>query len=187
MSSQAEALSAEILNQLREKDISKEAALSQIETFKTGIPFTELLRPCTLGDGIENIVDNLERYVEIFEKESGQKKVSKFVPASGAASRMFKELLSISSAGDEVNRDELTKDDSSESKTFLTFIENLSKFAFYDDLNEVMAKDDINLERLLNKGTYKDIADYTLGPSGLNYANLPKGIIEFHKYKNRSG
>lgn len=186
MSSQAETLSEELLKQLREKDISKEAALSQIETFKSGIPFTKLLRPCTIGDGIENIDNQIENYVEIFEKSTAQKEVTKFVPASGAASRMFKELLSASSEVDEVNRDTLIEEDTKDSNTFLTFIDNISKFAFFDHLNKALAKDELNLENLLQEGKYKNIADYTLGPSGLNYTNLPKGIIEFHKYRDGS-
>lgn len=184
MSSQAEPLSEEILKLLRERDISKEAAVSQIETFVNGIPFTELLRPCTVGDGIENVDNHLEKYVEIFETESETKEITKFVPASGAASRMFKELLALSSSGDEVRRADLTRDNNTDSKTFLTFIDNLSKFAFYDDLKALMAEDNFNLESLLEEATYKKIADYTLAADGLNYANLPKGIIEFHKYND---
>ncbi len=183
MSSQAGPLSEEILKQLAEKHISKEAALSQIETFKTGIPFTELLRPCTIGDGINTVDNQIEKYVEIFEAESGSKKVTKFVPASGAASRMFKELLSVSSGEKEVNREALIQEDTKDSRTFLIFIDNITKFAFYDDLNEAMAKDGLNLQGLLNDDTYKQVADYTLGSDGLNYANLPKGIIKFHNYK----
>ena len=183
MTSQAGPLSEEILKQLAEKHISKESALSQIETFKTGIPFTELLRPCTIGDGINNIDNQIENYVEIFDAESGSKKVTKFVPASGAASRMFKELLSVSAGEKEVSREALVQEDTKESNIFLTFIDNIAKFAFYDDLNDALAKSSLNLQGLLDDHKYKQIADYTLGADGLNYANLPKGIIKFHKYK----
>lgn len=186
MNSQTETISEEILVQLHEKGISKEAALTQIDTFKKGIPFTQLLRPCTIGDGIENIDKELEEYINIYKQESASRNVIKFVPASGAASRMFKELLSIVGTQEEVTRNDLIDNDSKEAKTFLDFIDNISKFAFTDELTRLMEKDAIDLCSLLNEERYKSIADYTLGPIGLNYANLPKGIIQFHKYGNKS-
>ena len=186
MNTQSELLSEEILSQLKEKGVSKEAALSQIETFKKGIPYTELVRPCTLGDGIENIDAELDKFVEIYETESVSRKVVKFVPASGAASRMFKELLAVNSRGSEINKDELNKSGDSDSREFLRFIDGISQFAFVDELKNVMARDGFNLDELLTEGRYKSIADYIVGPVGLNYANLPKGIIEFHIYKDKS-
>ncbi len=184
MSAQDHPLSEEILSQLREKDISEEAALSQIETFAKGIPFTELLRPCILGDGIISLDDDIDKYTGIYEGESLSKKVIKFVPASGAASRMFKELLSVSSRGSEVRRDELAEEDTKDSNVFLTFIDNITEFAFYDDLRRQMSDDGLDIKSLLDQGVYKKIADYTMGADGLNYAHLPKGIIEFHKYED---
>ncbi|MEM7007964.1 MAG: DUF4301 family protein [Thermodesulfobacteriota bacterium] len=176
-------ISEEIISQLNQKGINEEIALSQIETFKNGIPYTELLRPCTVGDGIENIDDSVEKYIQIYDQESVNKNVIKFVPASGAASRMFKELLSIS-IRDNVNKNDLINDNTKESNIFLKFIDNIEKFAFLDDLIASLSGDGLDLETLLNEGNYKEIAQYTLGAKGLNYSNLPKGIIEFHKYEN---
>jgi len=175
-------LSEDIISQLKQKGVSVESALSQIETFKKGVPFTELVRPCKIGDGIDNIDADLEKYVGTFDSESKSKKVIKFVPASGAASRMFKDLLSVCGRDGEVTRDELMTEKSNDSKAFLTFIDNISKFAFSDELSSVLKNDGLNLAELLCSGEYRSIAEYTLGPSGLNYSNLPKGIIEFHNY-----
>ncbi|MGB3363335.1 MAG: DUF4301 family protein [Thermodesulfobacteriota bacterium] len=186
MTTQSGLLSEEIISQLQEKGISQELALSQIDKFKKGIPFTELLRPCTLGDGVENIDGELDKYVGIYEAESLSKKVIKFVPASGAASRMFKELLTVNGRGSEINKDELNQASDSDSRAFLHFIDCLSQFAFVDELKKSMAKDGFDLDSELAQGRYKSIADYTLGPVGLNYANLPKGIIEFHSYETSS-
>ncbi len=186
MNTQSEVLTEEILSQLKEKGVSKESALSQIETFKKGIPFTELLRPCILGDGIENIDPKIDEYLTLYEREALSKKVIKFVPASGAASRMFKELLSISSREGEVNRSDLIEENSKDSSVFLTFVDNILNLAFYNDLKLTMENDGHNIESLLEGGKYKKIANYTLGPDGLNYVNLPKGIIEFHRYGDKS-
>lgn len=186
MKAKSEFLSEEIVSQLREKGISQELALSQIETFKKGIPFTELIRPCRIGDGVENIDEELDKYVSIYEAQSLPKKVIKFVPASGAASRMFKELLAVNGRGSEITKDELNQVSDSDSLAFLHFINCLPQFAFVDELKKSMAKDGIDLDFELAQGRYKSIADYTLGPVGLNYSNLPKGIIEFHSYGNGS-
>jgi len=175
-------LSEEILLQLKEKGVSKEAVLTQIETFKKGIPFTELVRPCTLGDGIENIDKDVEKYSSFYESEALSKKIIKFVPASGAASRMFKELLAVSSRGSEVTKDTLTQAGDSESEAFLRFIDNIENFVFFEELKSVMEEDGLSVDQHLEESIYHDITGYTLGPSGLNYANLPKGIIKFHKY-----
>ena len=175
-------LSHETISQLKEKGVTVQSALSQIETFKKGIPFIELVRPCTIEDGIDNIDAELNEYIDTYESESELKNVVKFVPASGAASRMFKELLSVISRDGEVTRDELMNEKSNESKAFLTFIDNISKFAFSDELSSLLEKDGLNLGDLLSSGEYRSIAEYTLGPSGLNYSNLPKGIIKFHNY-----
>lgn len=186
MSNQSESLSEDVVLQLKEKGISEQLALSQIETFKKGIAFAELLNPCTLGDGVKNIDGDLDKYVGIYEKSSVSRKVVKFVPASGAASRMFKELLAVSSDGNEINKDELIVREDSEAKAFLNFIDSLYKFAFVNELKKAMAKDGLDLDTDFSRGSYKSIAEYTLGPVGLNYANLPKGIIEFHRYENGS-
>ena len=182
MKPECEQLSEEFISQLKEKGVTVESALSQIETFKKGIPFTELVRPCTIGDGIDNIDADLNEYIDNYESESKSKNVVKFVPASGAASRMFKELLSVIGRDGEVTREALLKDNSKESKSFLEFIDNISKFAFVDELKNIMKNDDLDLDELLNKGIYQSIVEYTLSPIGLNYSNLPKGIIEFHQY-----
>jgi len=182
MNLESEQLSHETISQLKEKGVTVESALNQIETFKKGIPFTELVRPCTIGDGIDNIDAKLNEYIDTYESESKSKNVVKFVPASGAASRMFKELLSVIGCVGEVTREALLNENSKESKTFLEFVDNILKFAFVDELKVLMKNDGLNMEDLLDNGQYKSIAEYNLGPIGLNYSNLPKGIIEFHQY-----
>ncbi len=182
LNSQDTILTEEILSQLEEKGVSKEAALSQIETFKRGIPYAELVRPCTLGDGIENIDKEAEKYSSLYEIEARSKKIIKFVPASGAASRMFKELLAVSERDSKINKEKLSRAGDSESEAFLRFIDNIENFVFFEELKSVMEEDGLSIDQHLEEAIYHDIAGYTLGSSGLNYANLPKGIIKFHNY-----
>ena len=90
--------SAEDLKQIQEKGLTKDDVLSQIETFRRGFPFSRLKRPCTPGDGIHVLgEDDLERLLPTYSQVALSGRAMKFVPASGAASRMFKSLLSFKS------------------------------------------------------------------------------------------
>ena len=62
------------------------------------------------------------------------------------------------------------------------FFDQLKEFAFYNALVKAMKKDDYSLTECLAKHEYKIIIDYLLNPVGLNYANLPKGLLLFHSY-----
>ena len=98
--------------------------------------------------------------------------------ASGAASRMFKALF------------EFLDGDSDSPKAgspVEQFIAQLHNFAFYDELNEVSKKlYNADLDTLVNDGRNKDIVAALLGKDGLNYGNLPKGLLKFHSYADGS-
>jgi hypothetical protein len=109
----------------------------------------------------------------------------KFVPASGAASRMFKLLLSFlhrsASLDQEHTSAEATSNDP-EYHDVLRCMRDLKRFAFYDDLKSVLATNGLNIEALVEQGQYQDILAYLLTSKGLNYANLPKALLKFHRY-----
>jgi hypothetical protein len=110
------------------------------------------------------------------------------VPASGAASRMFKKLQSVLTNSKTTHK-ELEKAANSgdeASSSVLEFINNLEHFAFYDDLKKQMMDAGLNLEQLKKQGEYKEILKFTLGPAGLGYAGKPKGSIKFHNYPEGS-
>jgi len=95
------------LEQLKEKGISVDMAKDQVRNFEKGFPFIKLAAPATPGDGIIQIdKDQLKEYVQFYEENSPALDIVKFVPASGAATRMFKDLFTW--------RDELRKGNSSE-------------------------------------------------------------------------
>lgn len=110
------------------------------------------------------------------------------MPASGAASRMFRSLEAISAHLDPIDEKHpkafLAVDDP-DRKAFLRFIENMNRFAFYDDLKTTLAEAGYDVERLLSQGRYKPILEYLLSSNGLGYAELPKGLIKFHTYEDR--
>ncbi len=166
-------------------EISIEAIIQQVEIFERGIPFVKLERCCTTGDGIKILTEGVHvKLIKLFEQALGKGRVTKFVPASGAASRMFKSLLYALNEKKEVNGSHLKNGDTVSDVN--KFLKNLSIFAFYDDLKAAINSAGKKIEDLLVQNDAAEILKYLLTPYGLNYANLPKGCIKFHKYPDGS-
>jgi len=170
-------------------DIPVETIIEQIETFKKGIPYVRIVRACTIEDGIRIIPEeHYNKYFDLFQSAVDNERVIKFVPASGAASRMFKKLQSVLTNSKTTHK-ELEKAANSgdeESSSVLEFINNLEHFAFYDDLKKQMMDAGLNLEQLKKQGEYKEILKFILDSVGLGYAGKPKGSIKFHNYPEGS-
>ena len=168
-------------------EIPFEKIVNQVETFEKGIPFLKLVRPCTISEGL-HVIDEEEDYEDListFQEAIENERIIKFVPASGAASRMFKKLQAVLKKFGDVNRfvlEEAASNKDEDSKAVLKFIDSINKFAFYSDLKFEMADDGYDFEILLKEGNYTQILKYTLDSIGLNYANQPKGSIKFHNY-----
>ncbi|GBD89119.1 hypothetical protein BMS3Abin03_03069 [bacterium BMS3Abin03] len=170
----------------RSNEISFGNILKQIEIFEKGIPFLKLNRPCKIGDGIIVIPEEKHnQLINKFQDAVNEGRVMKFVPASGAASRMFKHLQSVSEKLKDVTLQTLqTLIDNGDTDAELVkeFIEKIKLFAFYPELEAKLSKGGYNIDELLSTGNYKEIIKYTLEPKGLNYAHHPKGSIKFHHY-----
>ncbi len=161
------------LQELELKEIPIEKANWQIEQFKKGVAPIKLSKPATVGDGILKL-DNIDEYIETFDKTEAH--MVKFVPASGAASRMFKDLFEFK---DKVARKpDLSLSEYPEIKKFFA---NIKKFAFYHKLNELFEKEG-GVDRLLNAKKYDTILSKLLTEDGLRYGSLPKGLLAFHLY-----
>ncbi len=163
------------LKTLASKGISEEQIKAQLEAFRTGFPFLNIEKAAAIGDGIVRYTEpEQEEYLKEWEDYLGEgHRVVKFVPASGAASRMFKNLFEF------LNQPyNLPKSDFE-----VKFFSNLKKFAFYEDLNEVCKKNEgKDIETLTEEGEYKTVVRNLLEEEGLNYGNLPKGLLKFHAY-----
>lgn len=141
----------------------------QLSDFKSGFPFLALDRPATIGDGIVRLEnDQITNYIERYQELISEKDLLKFVPASGAATRMFKELFEFVGSG-ELNAG--TK----------KFIEGLKNFAFYKELAEVLSHQGHHIDELIVAKDYKTVVQALLDESGLGYGSLPKGLLAFHK------
>ncbi len=153
---------------------SASALAKQVERFKNGFPSTRLERACTLNDGIYRIqADDKDELLGCFEEAANEGRFSRFVPASGAATRMFKHLLA------KLNGEEISEN---EQEMVQTFMDLLPVFPFYEDLKNAMQKGGENLEDAFANQDYNLILEYLLTETGLNYASLPKGLIPFHNY-----
>lgn len=157
------------LKQLAEKGISASEIENQLNEFRTGFPYLKLDGAASIGNGILSPNEEERKcFIGIWEnyKKEGHK-IVKFVPASGAASRMFKNMFAFADADYDVPETDFEK----------KYFECIKEFAFYDALNEK-----VNVENLLEAGQYKSVVNAMLDADGLNYGKLPKGILLFHKY-----
>lgn len=160
--------------QLQEHGITADAAALQIETFKKGFPFLEVTEPAVVSNGIMRLeCDEVDDLIDIYRSFEGN--VYKFVPASGAATRMFKDLfeaLDLKAATlSEVK-----------SRHIVRFFETLQKYPFYGILAKELWDNGYRIEQLEKRGDYKTILEFLLSEKGLAYGTSPKGILLFHKY-----
>ena len=160
---------------LNKKGITAEQVAEQLKTFKTGFPFLKLKAAATIGNGILSpSAEEREGFLAAWDAYCGQgNAILKFVPASGAASRMFKDLFAFLSADY----------DAPESAFEKNFFANIEKFAFYGDLNAMCVKNNgKSITELIEAGQYKAVVFNLLDFTGMNYGSLPKGLLKFHAY-----
>ena len=163
------------LKQIAQRGISAEQIENQLKEFETGFPFLRLEAAAAVGNGIiAPTVEERKKYVEAWEHYKSQgRKVVKFVPASGAASRMFKNIFAFVDAEYDVPTTDFEK----------KYFADIEKFAFYDALDAVCLKNEgKGIKALIAEGKYKAVAANMLKKEGLNYGQLPKGMLLFHKY-----
>lgn len=162
---------------LKSKGISEEQIAEQLACFKKGFPYLKLSAAASVEKGILTPDTNEQKeYMDAWEGYTQTDKVVvKFVPASGAASRMFKNLFEFLGADYNVPQTGFEK----------MFFEKIEDFAFYDDLNMACRKTvGEGVPALLASGNYKEIVAALLETAGLNYGALPKGLLKFHKYED---
>lgn len=161
---------------LAERGISEDTVVSQLDRFATGFPFLRLAGSATVNNGILRPDQYLEADATArWEKFlSDGATVCKFVPASGAASRMFKALFAFVDGNEDKPADGSPVDD---------LIRRLPDLAFASQLDDVLLKlHGMTSAQLMAAGRYKDVIAGIIRPEGLNYGQLPKGLLTFHRY-----
>ena len=165
------------LEELSARGITPEAAAHQVEEIRKGFPYLEILASASLEQGILRVETSEEAgYMDLWEEYllSGKASVYKMVPASGAASRMFKMLYNFLEAP-------YTAPEKPEEERFFSHI---NQFAFYERLNEACLRNNWkSIPKLIAAGEYKAIVENLLLPKGLGYGSKPKALLLFHNYK----
>ena len=145
--------------QIQNHGLNVEVVHGQLNDFIAGFPYANIVRPAVIGDGVRKMLG--DEYGAYYDAHRDEYKIVKFVPASGAATRMFKDLFEFLSSG-QMN------------KTTQNVLDNLEKFAFWDDLKHVLPENPSS----------RDVIECLITESGLNYGAMPKALLQFHKYKD---
>ena len=147
------------LRQIAEHGLSPEQVELQLENFRRGFPPLNVVRAASPGDGVLMVDEaGADAAVKRYEEAAGRLDVVKFVPASGAATRMFKELFEFVNEG-------------KRGKGIDTLLEHIREFAFWPELEAVLpagADDRATVDAIVNRG--------------LDYGHKPKGLVTFHAY-----
>ena len=158
----------EDIRQIEQRGTSVHAVQEQVERFKKGFPWMKIVAPATPERGIlvldEAAVEAAGKYYESAQINGK----CKFVPASGAASRMFKDLFSgldALTAGKEI----------SDSSPAAIFVDKIAEFAFYTP--ELFGDKSCKCPEYRRSVLAKTLTD-----EGLGYGSKPKGVLKFHKY-----
>lgn len=167
------------LKSIENQGITLNVVQEQLTRFQQGFPPANLTNIVSPGNGVKVLNEpEIEALTNYYANVSSQKQIYKFVPASGAASRMFRPLfgwlqdpeVAMKKDGDNLN----------------TFFQQIRKFAFYESLSKKLLEEGKHIEQLLKKKNYAPILQSLLNDTGLGYGQLPKALLKFHKYTDRS-
>ena len=167
------------------KGISQAQVESQVSMLKHGMSYSDLVSAATIGHGITRYdATDTETLIRYYETEKEQVNIVKFVPASGAASRMFKFLFQFLNEFDPF-KDTITSYAERKGDTLIkTFAEHLEQFPFYNTVRNKLKAERPNVESLAKAEMYKAFVETMLREDGLNFSFLPKGLLPFHNYND---
>ncbi len=153
--------------------LTPDQVAQQLELLGKGSFHYRLNRPGAIRDGIVSIAESDKTdLIARYEREEQKGRMLKFVPASGAASRMFQDWhIAYCEGCSEASEEEL--------------FNSIHRYAFYKDLDEIVLRNGLSLLELIERRDLRSILEFILTPRGLNYANLPKALLKFHRYSDR--
>ena len=156
------------------KGITEPMVEAQIKRFETGFPWLNIEAAATVGHGITRLdAKQQTQCVKLWKEfQGGGATIEKFQPASGAASRMFKNLFTFINEGKSAPESDFEKQ----------FFEGITLFAFFPQLNKTCVNlYQKNVNELIEAGRYADVLKALLLPEGMNYGALPKALLKFHR------
>jgi hypothetical protein len=170
--------------QLAARGITPEQFADQLNKFRQGPVPARLIAPAVPGNGIIVTTEKTRKYyLNVFEDYARDRDIIKFVPASGAASRMFKDMFSC--------LDELQQNPANQQLILEKYpkveevISRISEFAFYPDLCNVLQEQGFDPDQLISSKQFDTMISCILTGKGLNYGSLPKALLNFHDYTSR--
>lgn len=167
-------LTREDIDQIRDRGSELHTVEKQLERFEKGFPYARLKAPASVGSGISVFNDTEKKEIAAyFDTSKGAYNICRFVPASGAATRMFKDLFALRSALEGKSVEEQQSFLLSDA-TAKQFFNNLDRYPFYADLPA---------EELASP---LDVLDLLLTQKGLDYGMLPKGLLKFHAHMGQT-
>lgn len=167
------------LQQIASMGLTPEDVQRQIDNFRNGFPKTKLIDAATADNGgiIRMSDSDIRRYSDAYHSRSKGKRLLKFVPASGAATRMFKDLYSFSSTYFGV-----AHNFEKEFPTVKEFLQHIRTFAFFEDLKACMERSSLDFGDYMDRGDFTTVINYLLKEQYLGYGSLPKALLKFHRY-----
>ena len=159
---------------IENKGITPQMIEDQIERFKNGFPRLRIHAVATVGNGIMRLNEkDIAHYIKLWrESQRAGVTIEKFVPASGAASRMFKNMFAFTTSGRTAPETDFEK----------TYFNSINHFAFFQSLNKACERlYKAPIPQLIEEGKFVDIVKAMLEKNGLNYGFLPKALLQFHK------
>jgi hypothetical protein len=167
-------LSVSDIEYIRARGTTEEKVLRQIDLCRLGAVTVTLDRPARVGDGIIRVADKeRETLVALHDEAARAGRFLKFVPASGAATRMFKDWHGVFNRGGFSSGEELG-----------SFVTRLPRYAFYGDLGEALSRAGHDLGDLVARNRVQEILDFILNEKGLRYSWKPKALLKFHRYED---
>lgn len=175
----------EDLKNFKHRAIKSEEVDRQLANFAKGFDYVTLSEPATVDNGIICILPGEEEHLlENYENARQHSTIQKMVPASGSASRMFKDLFTFMDNYTGTEEEFLEFSQKKSTGTMYDFFNKIDQLPFYSRLAATLWEDGKDINKMLAKREYHEILEYILTDKGLNYGNTPKGLVDFHIYRD---
>lgn len=171
------------IKQIKSKGITIDEVNAQLSRLKNGMTFSDLVAAATIGKGIESYNENeVKEFIDLYEAKQKELSIVKFVPASGAATRMFKFLFQFLKNFNPSKESVKVYSESNNDALIALFFNELENFPFYKEVISKIKKENSDFDSLSEDDKYLQFVKTMLDAKGLNYSFLPKGLLPFHKY-----
>ncbi|MDO5978483.1 DUF4301 family protein [Flavivirga spongiicola] len=175
------------IEQIQKKGITIEQVNAQVVRIKNGMSYSNLVAAATIGEGIESYSEGEKKdFIELYESKLNSLSLLKFVPASGAATRMFKFLFQFLNNFNPSNESIEDYAEKYNDTLIKTFVSNLEKFPFYNQVVSKAKEENSDFDNLSPGEKQLQFVKTMLDENSLNYSFFPKGLLPFHKYENET-